>query len=302
MAGIDRVDARGQGDAARAAAMGAVPASDAAPASGTCEPQAPQACERAEASGAAESVPAAARPDPASQPAPADPAARPAPAAQPAPADAESDSFERRVRKLELAVARHPLHREINVEILRFCRERRDLADVEDHVQRMPEFAAATLDPYHLIDNLVRAGGLERFNLDAEGEIVTDDQLRGLSEDAADDLVAGYALQTTDEGEQAIADASPEVRVRDLLEREPERRDTYAELLAFFEEEPRSYRSVCDLLQGRDVLFRVMADGSRQKIQPSVFVDRLERAGAIVWDEGWTLTEEGRRALGRLAG
>jgi hypothetical protein len=286
MAGIDRVDARGQGDAARAAATGVAPASDAASAGGPCEPQAPRACECADAP-AVEDAPAAAQPDP---------------AAQPAPADAEGDSFERRVRKLELAVARHPLHREINVEILRFCRERRDLADVEDHVQRMPEFAAATLDPYHLIDNLVRAGGLERFNLDAEGEIVTDDQLQGLSEDAADDLVAGYALQTTDEGEQAIADASPEARVRDLLEREPERRDTYAELLAFFEEEPRSYRSVCDLLQGRDVLFRVMADGNRQKIQPSVFVDRLERAGAIVWDEGWTLTEEGRRALGRLAG
>ena len=32
-------------------------------------------------------------------------------------------------------------------------------------------------------------------------------------------------------------------------------------------------------------------------MQPSVFVDKLERAGALVWNEGWRLTEEGEAFL-----
>lgn len=224
------------------------------------------------------------------------------PEAAAAGSEGEAASFDERVHKLELVVTRHPLHREINVEILRYCLERHELSEIEEHVIAMPEDREATLDPYHLIENLERAGGLERFPLDADGEIVSPEQLEGLTEDQADDLIASYAFQTTEEGEQVVAEASPEARIGDLFEREPERADTYVELLAFFDEERRSYQSVCDLLKGRDVLFRTLGDGSRQRIQPSVFVDRLERAGAIVWDDGWVLTDEGRRVLGQLAG
>ena len=42
---------------------------------------------------------------------------------------------------------------------------------------------------------------------------------------------------------------------------------------------------------------QTVIDGRVETMQPSVFVDKLERAGALVWKEGWTLTEEGREFL-----
>lgn len=212
------------------------------------------------------------------------------------------ESFAQRVDCLQRVVERHPLHREINVEILRFCQGQRVLHQVEEHIVAMPQFTQATLAPYRLIASLERAGGLERFCLDEDGQILTNAQLEGLSEDQVDDLVADYAFQTTDEGERIVRDASPRERIDCLLEAEPRLLDTYAALLSFFEEGGRSYDSVCELMHGSDALLRMLGDGSIQCMQPSVFVDRLERAGAIIWDEGWMLTEGGREALDRLLG
>lgn len=237
----------------------------------------------------------------AAQPADAVPvAAQPADTASDAKQPAES--FDERVARLERAVSRHPLHKEINLEILRFCQGQRVLQEVEEHVLSMPQAAQATLSAYRLIANLERAGGLERFSLDADGQILTSAQLEGLTEDQVDDLVSDYAFQTTDEGETVVADASPKNRIDHLLDEDPQLMDTYAGLLSFFEEGGRSYDSVCELMRGSDALLKTMTDGSTQRMQPSVFVDRLERAGAIEWDGGWTLTEGGRAALDRLLG
>ncbi len=215
--------------------------------------------------------------------------------------DAHELSFEQQVAAVERVVTRQPLNREIAYAILRYCLERRVQPDVEAYVEGLPEYQFATLDPYHQIDRLVVCGGLERFDLDADGEIVTAAQLEGLSEDEADDLVQGYAYQTTDAGEQAVNEGTPQARMEGLFQAEPERRDTYVELLSFFDEEPRSYQDVCELLDGRDVMFHMLEDGSEERIQPSVFVDRLERAGMIVWNDGWALTDEGRQCVEELA-
>ena len=88
----------------------------------------------------------------------------------------------------------------------------------------------------------------------------------------------------------------PSARLVDLLHLVPERTDTYIELLEFVEAAPRPYGQIEELLLGRPALQTVI-DGRVETMQPSVFVDKLERAGALVWKEGWTLTEEGREFL-----
>ena len=50
---------------------------------------------------------------------------------------------------------------------------------------------------------------------------------------------------------------------------------------------------------GRDVLVRLV-NGEPQAMQPSVFVDKLEAAGAVEWRDGWVLTDEGRSYLQEL--
>lgn len=232
------------------------------------------------------------------QAAPCDPVAAPAPAGAPAP-DAAAP-LPQRLARLEAAVTRHPLHREILYRTLAFCQQRRELSAIEDEIASYPEFARATQDQYHLIVALEQAGGLVRTPLDADGADVTPERLTGLTEDEADDLVATYAFSTTDAGVALVEQHAPRARLIELMGLVPERTDTYVELMAYLEEEPRTYAQICALLQGRPALLRVGPDGEPQQMQPSVFLDKLEQAGGVEWDEGWVLTREGREFLDEL--
>ena len=86
-------------------------------------------------------------------------------------------------------VMNHPLNREALIEILRYCEQERDQADVEAHMQAPSAAYSALLSPYRLICQLVDAGGIVCTEVDADGEPVTDDRKAGLSEDELDDLV-----------------------------------------------------------------------------------------------------------------
>lgn len=92
-------------------------------------------------------------------------------------------------------VMNHPLNREALIEILRYCEQERDQADVEAHMQAPSAAYSALLSPYRLICQLVDAGGIVCTEVDADGEPVTDDRKAGLSEDELDDLVQGLALR-----------------------------------------------------------------------------------------------------------
>ena len=104
------------------------------------------------------------------------------------------------------------------------------------------------------------------------------------------------SFKSTDVGDWFVDYNKPSARLVDLLHLVPERTDTYIELLEFVEAAPRPYGQIEELLLGRPALQTVI-DGRVETMQPSVFVDKLERAGALVWKEGWTLTEEGREFL-----
>ena len=241
----------------------------------------------------------------------------------------EDVPFDVRLRVLEDAVCRQSLHREIEYKILRFCEERRDLRVIEEEVAGYPEFAHAVQSQYHMICALEDAGGLRRIELDENGveEYVMNAcpscgscsgmytansmnclteaigmGLRGngtiLTEDEVDDLVASYSFETTEVGRAFVEQHAPRARLIELLDLVPARRDTYVEVLEYCRE-PRSYHDFESLLAGRDIL-RIGPNGTHEAIQPSVFLDKLERAGAIVWDGGWKLTEGGEEYLREL--
>ena len=138
--------------------------------------------------------------------------------------------------------------------------------------------------------------GLDMIERDEEGNRVLPEQKEGLSEDEVDDLVAEISFKSTDVGDWFVDYNKPSARLVDLLHLVPERTDTYIELLEFVEAAPRPYGQIEELLLGSSALQTVI-DGRVETMQPSVFVDKLERAGALVWKEGWTLTEEGREFL-----
>ncbi len=210
--------------------------------------------------------------------------------------------FGRMVAKVTQAVTRNPLQRELFYKVLAFCQESKPLAQVEQMVQALPGFAAASSNAYHFVAVLEHAGGLERFELDEDGEVVDEDRKRGLSEDEVDDLVAEYAFMTTPAGQAVVEQHAPRARIIELLGLVPERRDTYVELLEFLSEEPRTYAEVSQLLVGRDVLWRLDSRDNPERMQPSVFLDKLHDAAAIEWSGGWQLSEEGRAYLDELKG
>jgi len=208
-------------------------------------------------------------------------------AAAPAPADP--------LAALDAVVRRNPLNREIHFKTLAFCCQRRLLPEVEDFIAACPEFSSTDQSPYFLLQFLLKGNGLDSFEVDAAGQVIRPEQKEGLSEDEIDDLVAQYAYETNAVGRQYIKLNSPQNRLLELLNVTPEYYDTYIEVLGFLTEK-RSLASVDTLLRGRQVLM-VNRDPDDRPIQPSVFIDKLERAGGIFWEKGWQITPEGRELL-----
>jgi len=208
-------------------------------------------------------------------------------------------AFARKVARVTEAVVKHPLHRELMYKTLAFCLESRDLNVIEEKIATFPGFKKAATSQYHLIEVLENAGGLERFELDEEGDLVTPDRKKGLTEDEIDDLVWSYAFMTTPAGAAVVEQHTPRARIIELLGLVPDRKEPYIDLLDFCSQEPRTYNEICGLLTGRPSLVRLI-DGEPQVMQPSVFVDKLEAAGGMEWRDGWVLTEEGRAYLEEL--
>ena len=203
----------------------------------------------------------------------------------------EQRTFDEKLAKLEETLNREALYR-----LLAYCAEERTLDDVERTMETWPAYKSATQNQYRLAEHLVRAGGLAKLERDANGALIAQEDKAGLDEDAVDDLVHAVSYRTTDVGARFVEQHRPQARLVELLQLAPERADVYRELLEFTAKKPRTYGDIAELLRDRPVLETVIA-GVRHTMQPSVFVDKLERSGALVWNEGWRLTEEGEAFL-----
>lgn len=185
---------------------------------------------------------------------------------------------------------RNPLQREIYLQIIDFCETRRALAEAEAMVAACPGFALTAQTPFRLIANVVDNGGIHWYEVDAEGNEITEERKAGLTPDEADDLVAGFALETSDDGREAYKRMAPERRLRDLFGQVPQRLGAYLDIIDFCSE-PRSFKAVEALVRSFNP--EAMVSSGAQKLQPSYFVDMLERSGGLVWDKGWRATRKG---------
>lgn len=208
-------------------------------------------------------------------------------------------TYDQKYDKLGTAVTKQALNRDLMYAALSYCFEEKPLREVEDYIASLPGFARCTMNQYYMLQVLVRSYGMDMIERDIDGNLVTPEQKEGLTEDEIDDLVYAFSFKTTDIGRDFVEQNTPQSRLAALLNYKPERRDTYIELLEFIAEAPRSYNEVKELLDGRPIL-EVVIDGTHETMQPSVFVDKLDRAGAIAWDKGWNLTNEGRKFLEEL--
>lgn len=207
---------------------------------------------------------------------------------------AEPLTFDERCDRVERHVLKQPEHREIRIATLGFCAQRRALPEIEVFIEDLPEYGYDTQNPYRLIRSLEAAGGLVGVELDEEGQVVTPERKEGLSEDEVDDLVFEIDFETTDAGRAVYERLKPSARLDDLLATQTARKDTYCEVLEFCLT-PRSRQEIEALLAGREIL--TLDAPSDQPLQPSVFVDKLERAGVLVWRGKWATSDAGKAYL-----
>lgn len=207
-------------------------------------------------------------------------------------------TFEQQCDRVRAIVANgRSSHREILRKILELCRSRHELGDIERQVQGFPEYAYAAQNPYRMIVYLVDCGGLAKLDLDENGDVVTPERTQGLTEDEVDDLILTYAFETTDAGRVVADELAPKNRLGKLLTAMPERAQSYLDVLRLCAE-PQSMAAIDELFAGRDLsALASLNTGSSVTLKPSVFVDKLERAGGIVWKDGWVITDAGRTYL-----
>ena len=207
-------------------------------------------------------------------------------------------TFEEAVAALEETVNRAPLHRELFLKLLGFCTTQRTLAQAEEKAASCPEFSSVAQSPYCLIRTLVNAGGLYWLELGEDGLPLTGAFKAGLTAEQIEDATFGYAVITTPVGEQVTENLAPEKRLRRLFDLVPQRAATYLDVLDFCRE-PHSFKEVESLLKLQPSSSFTSATSS-QPLQPSFFIDALERAGGLFWNNGWNTTEKGIALLKEL--
>lgn len=229
------------------------------------------------------------------------PAANAAAIAQGAPAAEyelpDEPTFTDRVNAVVMCVGSQNALREALYKTLEFCQQPRDFTVVEDFIAQTDEFVYSHImqTPFAMIQMLVDAGGLSQTPLDAQGNPVTPEQLANLTEDEADDLIETYRIQATDAGVETVHLLAPERRIEAQLSLRPHRRDTYFAVLDFCTQ-PRKFPEIQEFFKTTPGLSRdIVAD--HHKLSPDFYVDKLDKAGALVWQGAWVATEAGKRIL-----
>ena len=221
------------------------------------------------------------------------------------------------------AICKQPLNRPIYRRILMFFDEEHSTEEAEAFIAEIPEFTYAIQPEGRFLDVLERYGGIERVVVEdeeAEGaepaEAIDDTQ-----DDAAEDVEAGDAADAaaeeavaedeapvdelaslvgarwivTDLGRQYVEATDPMAPLKQLITQDADRTETYLMVLGLCAEAPQPLAEI-----ERAVRALQNENKSAAQIQPSIYLDRLERVGGLYWKGQWNITEEGRKILADL--
>lgn len=231
-------------------------------------------------------------------------------------------------RKLEFGVMRQPLNSELLRLIMECCYEPKTIEEVEDYLSGYPaETSRAIIDVPRALKQLTTLGGVADLSLDVEQESddaeaessddsetsVSDDGIaspgvfdsdRGAespSEEEADGKPESAAVEpacylTTDAGVLFCERHDPALRLKNLMGSDPAKQPVYQELLQWCSNEPKSLAYLDKKCRESDA-YRAMLENHPGGLHPSTLISDLEKAGACIWEDGWTLSDSGRDHL-----
>ena len=96
----------------------------------------------------------------------------------------EEPTFEERVARVRKTLHSRGSFTEIMRKTLVFCETRRNIEDVEQEMATYPEFRYVDQSQRNIVAHLVNAGGVDRFDLDQDGNEVTPEMTRRTSSSA----------------------------------------------------------------------------------------------------------------------
>ena len=229
-----------------------------------------------------------------------------------APTDtAAAEAVEAAYQQLVIAIEKQPLNRPVFYQALAQCRTEQPEAELEIAVSRFVQFKSGTLDQHTVIMSMVKAGGLQMIEYDNEGGLICRDKGEGSGSsklpqaNSGDHIgempekeieVSRRGFLTTALGLRYLDEQSPDRRIGELLASMPGRNDIYMKLLESIVQDKHTYKFIESLLSD-DLAAMKDEVVAHIGIKPSVFVDKMERAGGIIWDDGWAITDAGRRML-----
>lgn len=213
--------------------------------------------------------------------------------------EAASETFDDRVERVLACVFSHPAFRELKYEMLAACADARKEFELEASIERSPHFPQGMQAPRTVIDQLVSAGGFSRTVLLNTDEEISEEELDGMSDEEYDEFFECYLVRTTEEGAEAVRRASPENRMDDLRYAHPVQGPGYLDVLRYIDERPRTRYEIERFCKGKSYL-KASSNLGIAEVRPSHFIDKLERAGVIVWKDGWTINDAGKAYLASL--
>lgn len=192
---------------------------------------------------------------------------------------------------IEAALTREPAKRELYLAALAFADkqpERVGRFALEAVIDEQPQRSAFFQPAGALVDALVSFGALDEQLPEPEFDEDTEEEFADMSR-------ATYGL--TEAGAEAFAALSPALRLDALLERETGRKEGFVALMNFCVDQKRTRREIDELLNAACAAEKNERHVAGMALYPSYYVDCLEKAGALTWQNGWTTTEEARAYL-----
>lgn len=186
-------------------------------------------------------------------------------------------------------VYKNPSHTQIFYRILVLCSHTHDEDAVTQAICDFPEMNVPLHTPRFFLDELYNAGALDRTPI----PVVTDSDEWNDEDSASADskhsksfsMPTTYTWCTNDVGMRLIKDISPDARLHHLMAQEKDISDIYRSVLKFCRT-PKTRMQVENFVQHNK---RVQG----LEVMTSFFLDRLERNGGLVWNDGWKTTSAG---------
>lgn len=186
--------------------------------------------------------------------------------------------------------------RELFYAALRFCREHRTRDELEAMMESHPTFSSTVLTASSCTDILVKHGALAQSVRIPDGSLVsTEDFVAMIDRDETTKADGALTVVATAAALEAAEGLSVGNRLAGLLkEATPEREAIYLAVLRFCAV-PRTLDQIKSLLEDSGLSTTPTKD--RETVYPSAIANALARAGALCWQNGWTLTQEGAAAI-----